>query len=182
MKWSRTCTLASTHAENKVDYMWVRGGHISLSHTNESWHTYRPAPLPPPTPKTKLIILCVRGTLQHTATHCNTLQHIWSGHKPTPLPPPVARTKLTICVCEGRSFGAARPMSFSELCMISLCVLQCIAVCCSVVQYVAVCCSILQCVAVCCGICMMSLCCAWLVCVCDMTHPFLSNDAFICVT
>jgi len=30
------------------------------------------------------------------------------------------------------------------------CVLQCVAVCCSVLQCVAVCCSVLQCVAVCC--------------------------------
>jgi len=31
------------------------------------------------------------------------------------------------------------------------CVLQCVAVCCSVLQCVAVCCSVLQCVAVCCS-------------------------------
>ena len=31
------------------------------------------------------------------------------------------------------------------------CVLQCVAVCCSMLQYVTVCCSLLQCVAVCCG-------------------------------
>ena len=30
------------------------------------------------------------------------------------------------------------------------CVLQCVAVCCSILQCVAVCCSVLQCVAVCC--------------------------------
>jgi len=32
------------------------------------------------------------------------------------------------------------------------CVLQCVAVCCSVLQCVAVCCSVLQCVAVCCSV------------------------------
>ena len=32
------------------------------------------------------------------------------------------------------------------------CVLQCVAVCCSVLQFVAVCCSVLQCVAVCCNV------------------------------
>jgi len=33
-----------------------------------------------------------------------------------------------------------------------VCVLQCVAVCCSVLQCVAVCCSVLQCVAVCCSL------------------------------
>ena len=32
------------------------------------------------------------------------------------------------------------------------CVMQCVAVCCSVLQCVAVCCSVLQCVAVCCSV------------------------------
>ena len=32
------------------------------------------------------------------------------------------------------------------------CVLQCVAVCCSVLQYVAECCSVLQCVVVCCSV------------------------------
>ena len=33
-----------------------------------------------------------------------------------------------------------------------VCVLQCVAVCCSVLQCVAVCCNVLQCVAVCCSV------------------------------
>jgi len=33
-----------------------------------------------------------------------------------------------------------------------ICVLQYVAVCCSMLQYVAVCCSVLQCVAVCCSV------------------------------
>ena len=33
-----------------------------------------------------------------------------------------------------------------------ICVLQCVAVCCSVLQCVAVCCSVSQCVAVCCSV------------------------------
>jgi len=37
-------------------------------------------------------------------------------------------------------------------CVNTFCVLQCVAVCCSVLQCVAVCCSVLQCVAVCCGV------------------------------
>jgi len=33
-----------------------------------------------------------------------------------------------------------------------VCVLQCVAVRCSVLQFVAMCCSVLQCVAVCCSV------------------------------
>jgi len=33
-----------------------------------------------------------------------------------------------------------------------VCVLQCVAVCCSVLQCAAMCCSVLQCVAVCCRV------------------------------
>ena len=36
--------------------------------------------------------------------------------------------------------------------LVTMCVLQCVAVCCSVLQCVAVCCSELQCVAVCCSV------------------------------
>jgi len=41
---------------------------------------------------------------------------------------------------------------YGKICGFSLyqCVLQCVAVCCSVLQCVAVCCSVLQCVALCC--------------------------------
>ena len=83
-------------------------------------------------------------TLQHTATHCNTLQqHIRST-----------------------SIQSDKPCEVAQCCS----VLQCIAVCCSVLQCVAVralrststqpsepceaaqCCSVLQCVAVCCSV------------------------------
>ena len=46
------------------------------------------------------------------------------------------------------------------------CVLQCVAVCCSVLQCVAVCCSVLQCVAVCCSVLQcVAVCCSVLQCV-----------------
>jgi len=38
-----------------------------------------------------------------------------------------------------------------EDCRKRRCMLQCVAVCCSVLQCVAVCCSVLQCAAVCCS-------------------------------
>jgi len=45
-------------------------------------------------------------------------------------------------------------------------VVQCVAVCCSVLQCVAVCCSVLQCVAVCCGVLQcVAVCCSVLQCV-----------------
>ena len=37
-------------------------------------------------------------------------------------------------------------------CSVLQCVVQCVAVCCSVLQCVAVCCSVLQCVEVCCSV------------------------------
>ena len=48
-------------------------------------------------------------------------------------------------------------VSYCVLCMllcVAVCcsVLQCVAVCCSVLQCVAVCCRLLQCVAVCCSL------------------------------
>ena len=53
------------------------------------------------------------------------------------------------------------------------CVLQCIAVCCSVLQCVAVCCSVLQYVAVCCG--HIHVCGMWAsTCVTGSTHMYVS--------
>ena len=34
----------------------------------------------------------------------------------------------------------------------TVCVLQCVAMCCNVLQFVAVCCSVLPCVALCCSV------------------------------
>jgi len=48
----------------------------------------------------------------------------------------------------------------------SRCVLQCVAVCCSVLQCVAICCNMLQCVAVCCSMLQcVAVCCSVLQCV-----------------
>jgi len=95
-----------------------------------------------------------RNTLQHTATHCNTLQHTT-----TPLPHSTPRCKTLqhsaiqyIGAPRGRrptSVAALYPASQTPVCVCAVCcsVLQCVAVCCSVLQCVAVCCSVLQCVA-----------------------------------
>ena len=48
------------------------------------------------------------------------------------------------------------------------CVLQCVAVCCSVLQCVAVCCSVLQCVAACCSVSCSVLQCVAVCCSCSM--------------
>ena len=48
-----------------------------------------------------------------------------------------------------RSLGLNGPRA--PACHWFVCVLQCVAVCCSVLQCVVVCCSVLQCVAVCCS-------------------------------
>jgi len=56
------------------------------------------------------------------------------------------------CVAECRSGRAVGPSLRSvcsdfPMCVTHLCMLQCVAVCCSVLQCVAVCCSKLQCAA-----------------------------------
>ena len=74
-------------------------------------------------------------TLQHTATHCNTLQHTAAHEK----------EDLQISHIYIRD---AMSLAIAVCCI----VLQCVAVCCSVLQCVAACCSVLQCVAVCCSV------------------------------
>ena len=81
-------------------------------------------------------------TLQHTATHCNTLQQadqLWQD------------TACVVCVPRHprQSAGCAQVLQRVAVCCS---VLQCAAGCCSVLQCVAVCCSVLQCVAVCCSV------------------------------
>jgi len=99
---------------------------------------------------------------QHTATHCNTLQHSYcssdthvmscthASHEP----------KFAVAVCcsvlqcvqrvmQVRSKSSAN----ATLCVAVCCsALQCVAVCCSVLQCVAVRCSVLQYVASCCSV------------------------------
>ena len=59
-----------------------------------------------------------------------------------------------------------RPQSLSMSRTWSLCLPQCVAVCCSVLQCVAVYCSVLQCVAVCCSVLQcVAVCCSVLQCV-----------------
>jgi len=94
------------------------------------------------------------NTLQHTATHCNTLQH--------------QQTK----VCPSRLAGANTPLylrrAYYCTCSPGLCVLQCVAVCCSVLQCDVLCCIVLQLIrrayycTCCAGLCVMqcvAMCC-----------------------
>jgi len=94
--------------------------HTTLQHTATPYITLQHTP-------------ALRNTLQHAATHCNTVALPW--HR---------RQEWGGCgACEFHP-GAVPPDPGPT------CVLQCVAVCCSVLQCVAVCCSVLQCVAVCC--------------------------------
>ena len=89
-------------------------------------------------------------TLQHTATHCTTLQHTaphcttlhHTATQDLRMLPDV--TKIFAYLSAG---SALLVRTISKFCL-----LQCVAVCCSVLQCVAVCCSVLQCVAVCCSV------------------------------
>jgi len=102
--------------------------------------------------------------LQHTTTHCNTLRHIATAHWHTRIEScslsPRSRwrpfnTTCKACRMDSRivvRFGACKEADsiVRGWCGGKVpCVLQCVAVCCSVLQCVAVCCSVLQCVAVC---------------------------------
>jgi len=105
-------------------------------------------------------------TLQHTATHCNTLQQadqLWQD------------TACVVCVPQHprQSAGCAQVLQCVAVCCSVLqcaagccSVLQCVAVCCSVLQCVAVCCSVLQCVAMCCRVLQcVAVCCSVLQCI-----------------
>jgi len=103
------------------------------------------------------------NTPQHTATHCNTLQHS-AAHIATH-----TATHYNI-LQHTEEFYRPSPAHIQGAYCCS--VLQCVAVCCSVLQCVAVCCSVLhsvvccsvlQCVAVCCSVlqCVAVCCSAW---------------------
>jgi len=65
------------------------------------------------------------------------------------------------------------------------CVLQCVAVCCSVLQCAAVCCSVLQCVAACCSVLQcVAVCCSMLQCVaecCSVLQYVAVLFTYICI-
>ena len=78
-------------------------------------------------------VLCWCDTLQHAATHCNTLQHIHITFVHVCMHLRISSHLRVTCVRCARTRG--------HRCI------QCLSM-----QYVAVCCSMLQCVAVCCSV------------------------------
>jgi len=98
-----------------------------------------------------------RNTLQHTATHCNTLQHACTQvycHS-------ICRFHVSPHMCLHLR-RVSLHMSIKTVSVTRVCcsVLQCVAVCFSVSLHISiktvsvtrVCCSVLQCVAVCCSV------------------------------
>ena len=89
--------------------------------------------------------------MQHTATHRarDFAEREGAGH---------AGKQVVVIVIDAIIVDTPDEIThFQHLCVlqcVAVCcsVLQCVAVCCSVLQYVAVCCSVLQCVAVCCNV------------------------------
>ena len=57
-----------------------------------------------------------------------------------------------VCVCNICVHVYVEHFFFAAVSLLRKCVLQCVAVCCSMPQCSAVCCSMLQCVAVCCSV------------------------------
>jgi len=72
-------------------------------------------------------------TLQHTATHCNTLQHTATHYN---------TLQQHTCVHTRHHSPMVRQAPLVSY--VYTCMLQCVAVCCSVLQCVAVCCSVLH--------------------------------------
>ena len=104
------------------------------------------------------------NTQQHTATHCNTLQHSTTHCVPQ-------RTTYDLFITTGvllfldeiETVAMSRDADTHEASrrLLSVSVLQCVAVCCSVLQCVAMCCSVCVrarvCVCVC--VCVCTMCC-----------------------
>jgi len=90
-------------------------------------------------------------TLQHTAAHCSTLQHLKGRHFRRRFVVSVSRVLL---LQFAQALVAFQTVRCSVLQYVAVCcsVFQCVAVRCSALQCVAVCCSVLQCVAVCCSV------------------------------
>ena len=113
------------------------------------------------------------NTLQHTATHCTvfypqrckSFSRISAAPrtphtKPSPNLPPKMHKETALSQTHRCLIGwrQCQTMTLMKVCVTKYlrealsCVLQCVAVCCSVLQRFAVCCIVLQCVAVCCSV------------------------------
>jgi len=86
-------------------------------------------------------------TLQHTAAHCSTLQHVTSDTHDL-----FISIQLQILKRPAKTRPQDAVLCGAQCVAVCCSVLQCVAVCCSVLQCGAVCCSALQCVAVCCSV------------------------------
>ena len=109
--------------------------------------------------------MCVYVCLSHTcvyvcavSAHINSLPNALSRADFTKKFP-LEQKRLTYSCSHQFAFRDSRVYSATPLphshrrhgFVVLQCVLQCVAVCCSVLQCVAVCCGVLQCVAVCCS-------------------------------
>ena len=119
------------------------------TYMKELWHTYEWFPCCN-NRMSCCKLLTSRKTVQHTATNCNTLQHTATYCN-------TLQQQITCCNNTTR-FRKVPPSSpqppptlgegASGTKLRHTCLLQCVAVCCSLLQCVTVCYSVLQCVAV----------------------------------
>jgi len=95
----------------------------------------------------------VNDTLQHIATHCNTLQHT-TAHYTTLQHAATQCHKLQHTASQYQTCAARYSPTMPGTapgCVVAVCCTERVAVCCSMLQRVPVCCSLLQYVAVCCS-------------------------------
>jgi len=89
---------------------------------------------------------------------CDAVCFIHTGHMQIKSEMGVTTPSIVGKHCGSRDMPLPSSGSFVGYVPCVPCVMQCIAVCCSVLQCVAVCCSVLQCVAVCCSALQRGLC------------------------
>jgi len=154
---THTCTKLHTHAHkhtHTADWFVYSQGH---THTHTQTHTWSNRPVSEffralTHNGWKKNAPCIKKTREwHTATHCNTLQHTATPCNTLQHPathathPSSKRPESEFFSGVERMCTGTRAMNCCDM-RASLCVLQCVAVCCNVLQCVAVCCIAFECV------------------------------------
>ena len=149
------CSIDSTNTTTFCSTMsqetLTNSNHLKITNSTEYYHSSR-------------------DTRKHNASHCNTHCNTHCN----------VDSSSTTKSHTTTSQEALTNSSYLNITNSRRCVLQCVAVCCSVLQCVAVCCSVKQCVAVCCSVLQcVAVCCSCGVlqraAVCFLVYPVSSE-------